>query len=194
MLNLALAMVAGFVFVGLRLFSLTSVFWPLALMLLFGEWSMAVVQQSRLLWLRIPGARDAVRRQVERQLWRHLTIGCAFLLVVSAVAASPLVGLGAVEIALGFALSAGAAIYASYVAMAAVPSAATYLWGFGSIAVVQFALLVFSAHSPTAVAVVAAIELAGAALLRAIGIRRWRTVDWLRLKPLPTLAGLSRPL
>jgi hypothetical protein len=43
-------------------------------------------------------------------------------------------------------------------------------------------------------AVVAVVELAGAALLRLLAIRRWRTVDWLRLRPLATLVGVPRSL
>ncbi|HSC14027.1 MAG TPA: hypothetical protein VLI71_02875, partial [Gammaproteobacteria bacterium] len=118
----------------------------------------------------------------------------------AAIAASPLMGHGAAEIALGFALAAGASIYAAYVALAAVRGISTYLWGFGSMALLLIGLLVlsalfpdvFSAHSLTAPAVVAAVELAGAALLRALAVRRWRTVDWLRFKPL--LVGVPRSL
>ncbi|HEY3519234.1 MAG TPA: hypothetical protein VGL98_19435 [Gammaproteobacteria bacterium] len=194
LLFLAFAVVIILITQGLRFFSLASVFWPLALMLLFGERSMAIVQQSRLLWLRVPGARDAVRRQVEQALWRNLGMGCGALLFLSAIAASPLVGLGAAEVVLGFVLSAGAAIYATYVAMAAVPGVAMYFWGFGSMMALQIALLIFTAHSPTAVAIVAAVELVGAALLRALAVRRWRTIDWLRLKALPSLAGVPHPL
>ena len=193
LLFLAFAVVIALITQGLRSFSLASVFWPLALMLLFGERSMAIVRQSRLLWLRVPGARDTVRRQIEQALWRNLAFGCVFLVVVSAIAASPLVGLGAAEAVLGFTVSAGAAIYASYVAMAAVPGVATYFWGFGSMAVLQIALLVFSNYAPTAVVLVAAVELAGAVLLRALAVRRWRTVDWLRFRPLPALVGVQRP-
>lgn len=179
-------------------FSLTSFVAPLMLMVLSAQPSAIIVRQSRLLWLRIPGARDAVRGQVERTLWRNLTIGCGWLVVAAAIAASPLMGYGAAEVALGSALAAGAAIYATYVALAAVPGISTYLWGFGSMALLQIGLLVFSgvfsdvfsAHALTAAAVVVAVELAAAALLRALAVRRWRTVDWLRFKPL--LVGVPR--
>jgi hypothetical protein len=195
---------APLLFLGLVViaFTLTTFVGPLLLMGLFARQSVAIVRQSRLLWLRVPGARDAVRGQIERALWRNLAVGCAILLVAAAIAASPFVGHGAAEIALGLALSAGAAIYASYVALAAVPGMATYFWGLGSMALLQIGLLVvsavfsevFSAHSLTAMAVVAAVELAGAALLRALAVRRWRTVDWLRFKPLGSLVGVPRSL
>ena len=188
------------VFVFLIAFSLPSSVAPLMWMALSAQPSVTIVQQSRLLWLRIPGARDAVRGQVERTLWRHVATGCGWLVVAAAIAASPLVGHGAAEIALGFALVAGASIYAAYVALAAVPGIATYLWGFGSMALLQIGLIVFAGVFPevfspyalTAAAAVAVVELAGAALLRALAVRRWRTVDWLRFKPL--LVGVPRSL
>jgi hypothetical protein len=181
----------------LRSFPLTSLPWQLMLIPVFvGPSVVPLVRQSRLLWLRIPGARDAVRGQIERALWRTLAIGCGWLVVVAAIAASPLVGHGAAEIALGFALLAGAAVYAIYVALAAVPGIATYFWGFGSLTLLQIGLFVFSLvfpqHSLTAAAVVTAVELAGAALLRALAVRRWRTVDWLRFRPLKSLVGVPR--
>jgi hypothetical protein len=179
---------------GLRFFSLTTVFWPLAFMLFFGERSVAIVRQSRLLWLNIPGSRDAVRSEVEKVLWRNFGFGAAFLVVAAAIAASPLVGAGATRALLGLAMTAGAAIYGTYVAMAAVPSVATYFWGFGPMVVLQVMLLARQESSLTAVAVVAGAELAGAALLRALVIRRWHMVDWLRLRPLATLVGVQRSL
>jgi hypothetical protein len=190
MLAIALAVLTT----GLRFISLTSVFWPLAFTLFFGERSVAIVRQSRLLWLNVPGSRDAVRTEVEKVLWRNLGFGAAFLIVVAAIAASPLVGAGASRTLLGLAMTTGAAIYGTYVALAAVPSVATHFWGFGSIALLQLVLLIRPEPSLAAVAVVAAAELAGAALLRTLGIRRWRAVDWLRLRPLPTLTGAPRSL
>jgi hypothetical protein len=207
------ALVVGMTLItqSLRSLSLTSFLWPLMLMVMSGGTALNV-RQSRLLWLRIPGARDAVRRAIEQALWRNLAVTCGFLVVVAAIAASPLVGQGATEVALGFALLAGAAIYSTYLALAAVPSTATYFWGVGSMALLLFPLLVLSGLSPTAwsletgpllaavetagslktVAIVTAIELAGAALLRILAVRRWRTVDWLRFKPHASLVGVPR--
>jgi hypothetical protein len=180
---------------GLRFFSLTSTFWPLAFMLFFGERSAAIVRQSRLLWLNIPGSRDAVRSEIEKVLWRNLGFGAALLVVVAAIAASPLVGAGAARALLGLAVTAGAALYGTYVAMAAVPSVvATYLCGFAPVVLLQVVLLARAEPSLTAVAVVTGVELAGAVLVRALAIRRWRTLDWLRMRPLPTLVGVPRSL
>lgn len=197
----------------LRSLSLTSFLWPLMLMIMSGG-TFVNVRQSRLLWLRIPGARDAVRHAIEQALWRNLAVVCGLLAVVAAIAASPLVGQSAAEAALGFALLAGAAIYGTYVALAAVPSMATYVWGFGSMGLLLLALFVLSSLSPTAwslepgpilaavetagspktVAIVTAIEAAGAALLRILAVRRWRRVDWLRFKPHSSLVGVPRSL
>ena len=187
-----------FITQSLRSMPLTSFVWPAVLTIVFAQGAVAVVRQSRLLWLRIPGSRDAVRAQIERALWRNVAMMCAWLVVVAAIAASPLVGHSAAEVALGFALLVGAAIYASYVALAAVTGIATYVWAFGSMALLHVALLwyweVLSARSLTTVTVVAAVELAGAALLRALAVRRWRTVDWLRFRPLKSLVGVPRSL
>ena len=128
---------------------------PLAFLLFFGERSVAIVRQSRLLWLNIPGSRDAVRNEIEKVLWRNLGFGAAILAIVAAIAASPLVGAGAARALLGLAVTAGAAIYGTYVAMAAVPSVATYFWGFGSMVLLQLVLLLRPEPSLTAVAVVA---------------------------------------
>lgn len=180
---------------GLRFFPLTTVFWPLGFMLLFGERSAAIVRQSRLLWLNIPGSRDAVRREIEKVLWRNLGFGAAFLVVVAAIATSPLVGTGAARALFGLMVTAAAALYGIYVAMAAVPSVvATYFWGFAPMVVLQVVMLARLEPSFTTVAIVTAIELAGAVLVRALAIRRWRTLDWLRIRPLPTLVGVPRSL
>jgi hypothetical protein len=185
--NAPLVLLAVGVVVGVAIAGL-----PLTLMFLFAERSVATVRQSRLLWLRIPGSRDAVRRQVEKALWRNWTIACAFLIVVAVVTLSPLVGAGVAEVFLWFAVAAGAAIYGAYVALAAVPSVATYFWGFGSMAVLQIVLLALPTPSLTAMVVVA--ELVGAALFRALAVARWRRIDWLRFKPLPALVGVRRAL
>ncbi len=181
---LAVVVVVGVVVGGL----------PFAFMFLFAERSVATVRQSRLLWLRIPGSRDAVRRQVEKVLWRNWTVGCAFLIVIAVVTLSPLVGAGLVDVFLWFAVTAGAAIYGTYVAMAAVPSVATYFVGFGSMAVLQIVLVALPTPSLTAIATVVVAEFVGAALFRALAVRRWRRIDWLRFKPLPALVGVRRPL
>ena len=185
--NTPLVLLAVVVVIGVAIAGL-----PLALMFLFAERSVAIARQSRLLWLRIPGSRDAVRRQVEKVLWRNWTVACAFLIVVAVVTLSPLVGAGVAEVFLWFAVAAGAAIYGAYVALAAVPSVATYFWGFGSMAVLQIALLALPTPSLTATVVVA--ELVGAALFRALDVARWRRIDWLRFKPLPALVGVRRAL
>jgi hypothetical protein len=133
-----------------------------------------------------------VRNEIERVLWRNWLKGSAVLAVVAVIAASPLVGEGAVRALLGLAVGAGAALYGTYAAFASVRGIATLFWGVGPLALVQIALLGHPTPSLTAAAAVAAIELAGAALLRALAIRRWRTVDWLRVRPLPALAGVPR--
>jgi hypothetical protein len=49
----------------------------------------------------------------------------------------------------------------------------------------QFALL-GPFKSPMNIDIVIGAELVGALAFRALAVRRWRRVDWLRLRPLPT--------
>lgn len=185
------SIVAGITW-ALRFLSFASMIFPVTVLLLFCERSIAIVRQSRLIWLKTPGSRDAVRAEIEKVLWRNLAIGIALLAGIAVLAVSPLAGADPADALLGLAVTAGAALCGSYVAFAGAQSVATYLWGFGSLLLVQFALLTRPAPSFEAVAIVVAVELAGTVLMRALAVRRWRRIDWLRLRPLPALVGIHR--
>jgi hypothetical protein len=154
------------------------------MMMLWGR-ATPIVHRSRLLWLRMAGSRDAVRREIERALLRSLCGGVLLLLGAAALYASPLFGAGPPEVLAGFALAACAGLFSTYVAFAAVPGRALHLISFAVMIVLQMGLLARPSPSLQAVAVVTAAELGGAFLFRAVAIRRWRHVDWLRLRPLP---------
>jgi hypothetical protein len=163
-------------------FSFTTFVWPFMTMIMLGAKAAAFVQRSRLLWLRTPGPRDAVRREIERLMWRSATTGLWVLLVVAAVYASPLGGARPGEVLAGFALAAGAGIYGQSVALANVHSRVFYLFGFGLMVPLHLALLTPPTPSATAVATVIAAELVGIVVLRALAVLRWRHIDWVRLR------------
>jgi len=166
-------------------FSFTSSFWPFGTMLLLWGHATSIVHRSRLLWLRMPGPRDAVRREVERALLRNVR-GAVLLIVAAAVIyASPLVGASPQQVLAGFLLSACAALFSTYLAFASIPGRALHLVGFGLMIALQFPLLAPPFTSPTNVTIVTVAELGGAIAFRMLALRRWRQIDWLRLRPLP---------
>ena len=173
----------------LRLFPFTSFLLPFWFMALACGVAVRIVHRSRLLWLRIPGPRQAVRRVVERSLWRVWVISLAYLAVVATVYASPLVGATAADLVLGLALSAAAGLYGIYVALAAVRGLATQVCGVGLMGAAYLMLLSRAVPSPTIVVAITAAELVGALLLRALAVRRWETIDWLRVRPIAGVTG-----
>jgi hypothetical protein len=168
-----------------QFFSFTSFLWPFSTMLLVWGYATGIVHRSRLLWLRIPGPRDAVRREVERALLRKLRGGLLLLIGVAALYASPLVPTAPQQVLAGYALAACAALFSTYLAFASIPGRALYLIAFGLMMALQFALL-GPFKSPMNVAIVTGVELAGALAFRVLAMRRWRRVDWLQLRPLTT--------
>jgi hypothetical protein len=163
----------------------TSFLWSLAMMVLLWGNTTAVVHRSRLLWLRIPGTRDAVRREVERELLRKLA-GIGLMLLGAAVLySSPLVAAPAREVLAGFALAAGAGLFGTYAAFAATPSNAIQLVSIALLMVAHIAVLSSPSPSLTGVAIITTFELTAAIGFRAFAIARWRQIDWLGLRPLP---------
>lgn len=172
-----------------RLFPLTSFFWPCIYMGMVAAFAARTVHRSRLLWLYVPGARQDVRRIVERSLWRTWAMSLAFLALLAAIYASPFGGATAAEVLRGFALAAAAGIYGAYVMLAAVPSLATQLWGLGLMGAAYLILLGRAAPSSTIVVALTAAAIIGALLLRALAIRRWGSIDWLRVRPIAVMRG-----
>jgi hypothetical protein len=167
-----------------QFFSFTSFLWPFGTMLLLWGYATGIVHRSRLLWLRTPGPRDAVRRKIEHALLRNLGGGLLLLVGVAALYASPLAAAPPQQVLAGFALAACAAFFSTYLAFASIPGRALHLIGFGLMMALQFALL-GPFKSPLNIGIVTGVELAGALAFRALAMRRWRRVDWLRLRPLP---------
>lgn len=172
-----------------RMFAFTSFVWPFAFMGIVGALAARTVHRSRLLWLHVPGARQDVRRIVERSLWRTWAMTLPFLALVAALYASPLGGATAMELLGGVALAAAAAVYGAYVMFAAVPSVATQICGFGLMGAAYLALLWRAAPSPPVVVALTAAAIVGALLLRALALRRWESIDWLRVRPIAGMAG-----
>lgn len=168
-----------------RIVPFTTFVWAFALMI--GCWAGAtsVVHRSRLLWLRLPGPRETVRREVERALWRMFGRFVLAVLVLATLYASPLVAAAPLVVVSGFALAASAGLFGIYAAFAAVPGGALHYTGFAVLMALQLGLLARPAPSLTSVVIVTAVELAGALLFRALALRRWRHIDWTRVRPLP---------
>jgi hypothetical protein len=163
-------------------FPFTSFIWPFAAMIMLGTKAAAIVQRSRLVWLVTPGSRDAVRREIERLMWRGTTPGLLALLTAAAFSVSPLVRASPSDVLAGFVLSAAAGLYGQSVALANTHSRVIYLVGCGVMVALQLGLLARPAPSATAVATVIAAEVVGVALLRVLAVRRWRRIDWSRLR------------
>jgi hypothetical protein len=168
-----------------RLVPFTSVVWPFAtLMIVWGK-STSIVHRSRLLWLKLPGPRAAVRREIEATLLRNLGGTLLLLLGVAGFYLSPLAAAPPLEVLAGFTLAAGAGLFGVYAALAATPGNIVHYAAFGLLVVVQLALVRPPSPSLTNVVIVVGLELVGATALRAFALARWRRVDWLRLRPLP---------
>jgi hypothetical protein len=186
-LNIGLAVIVVFLMTALAGFvSFTSFVWPFATMLLLWGRATGIVHRSRLLWLRMPGSREVVRREIERALLRNARGGMLVIVgVVAVYAASPLVAAEPQQLLAGFALATCAALFSTYIAFASIPGRGLHLASFGVMMALQLALLRPPSPSLTAISIVIAAELGGAIAFRALAIRRWRHVDWVRLRPLP---------
>lgn len=166
--------------------SFTSFVWPFGTMLLLWGKATSIVHRSRLLWLRMPGSREAVRGEVERALLRTARGGVLVIVGIAAVyAASPLVDAHPQQLLAGFALATCAALFSTYLAFASIPGRALHLVSFGLMTALQLVLLLPPSPSLAAIGIVIAAELGGAILFRVLAVARWRHVDWVRLRPLP---------
>jgi len=163
----------------------TSFVWPFGMMVLLWGKNMAIVHRSRLLWLRVPGARDVVRREVERALLRNLAGAGLLLLGAAALYSSPLLAAPPREVLAGLALSIGAGLFGTYAALAAIRGNLAQLATFAVLMVAQFGLLARLSPALPDVVLVTALELVAAIAFRALAVARWRRVDWLQLRPLP---------
>ena len=184
--NIALAAIVLVVVTSFAGFaSFTSFVWPFGTMLLLWGKATSIVHRSRLLWLRTPGSRGTVRREIERALLRNARGGVLVIAGIAAVyAASPLVDAEPQQLLAGFGLTTCAALFSTYLAFASIPGRMLHLASFGLMMGLQLALLRPPSPSWTAIGIVIAAELGGAILFRALAILRWRRVDWVRLRPL----------
>jgi hypothetical protein len=186
-LNIAIfaVVVTAFARPSAGFFPFTSFIWPLGMMVLLWGKTTAIVHRSRLLWLRIAGARDVVRREVERALLRNLAGAGLLLLGAAALYSSPLLAAPPREVLAGFALSICAGLFGIYAALAAIPGNLVQLATFAVLMVAQFGLLARLSPALPDVLIVTALELVAAIAFRVLAIARWRRVDWLQLRPLP---------
>jgi hypothetical protein len=166
-------------------FPFTSFIWPFGMMVLLWGKTMAIVHRSRLLWLRMPGTRDVVRREVERAVLRNLAGAGLLLLGAAVLYSSPLLAVPLREVLAALALSLCAGLFGTYAALAAIPGNLPQLAAFAVLMVAQFGLLSQPSPALPDVVIVTALELVAALTFRALAVIRWRRIDWLQVRPLP---------
>ena len=163
---------------------LTGFFWPFVMMILMAELAYRLARQSRLLWLHLPGSRAEVLRAVEAAAARRYLWMTAFNLSLIAMVLA-LQGPALPEIGWALALALSAALYGSYVGLAAVGGFGLLILGCAPMAIIQLTVLGISgAASSLGFAATVAAQLLGAGALRLLAARRWRGIDWLSFRPL----------
>ncbi len=158
--------------------------WPMAAMFGVGPFAERAIRQSRLLWLHTGGGRRETLRVTEAFLARFYLV--AAVVIVTAAALAPVFWPTTLrEIGLLLAASLSAALCAAYVVLFARGSALISVVGFVMLLAAQVALIGLPkpAASVLGVATLTALQLGAAATLRFAAIRRWRTVDWLTMRP-----------
>jgi hypothetical protein len=162
----------------------TNFIWPFYAMLFTSFAALLIVQQSRRAWLRVGGSRVRVFRAVERQMARfYLRV---FTCITALVLASILVfDTPPTEAAWGIALMASAALYSVCMGLVSVRTAWPVALGLLVMLVVQALLLGMEQRlpRPPEPGALLGVQLAAAAVLRAVAELRWRSIDWLRLRP-----------
>ena len=163
---------------------LTAFFWPFVMMILMAELAYRLARQSRLLWLHLPGPRAEVLRAVEAATARRYLWMTAFNLSLFAMVLA-LQGPALRDTGWALALALSAALYGSYVGLAAVGGFGRLIFGCAPMAIIQLSVLGISgAASALGLAATVAVQLLGAGALRLLAARRWRGIDWLRFRPL----------
>jgi hypothetical protein len=163
----------------------TSFIWPFYAMLFTSFAAYFIVQGSRRAWLRVPGQRIRVLRAVEWEMARFYlrVVTCIAALVLARVLVfeAPLT-----EAAWGIALMVSAVLYSGCMALASVRTAWPILFGLFGMLVVQAVLLGMEQRlsSPPQPGALLGVQLAAAGVLRIVAARRWRHIDWLKLRPM----------
>jgi hypothetical protein len=171
--------------------SLTSFVWPFVSMSLIGGAVYRIVGQSRVLWLKIGGGRDEVRRVIERAAWQTGLAAFSVVVIILLLLTVQRSGVTAREFVLGLTVCTSAAVYGGYVSLAAVRGVRTQIVGFGLMALAQLALLARGEPAVTSVVIIAIAQLLGVASFRALALRRWRQIDWRIVQPLRGLQRMS---
>ncbi len=158
--------------------------WPTAAMFGMSAFSERAIRQSRLLWLHTGGGRRETLRVTEAFLARlYLVVA---IVILTAATLTPLFWPTTLrEMVLLVAASLSAALCAVYVVLFARGSTPISIVGFVTLLAAQVILI--GLPKPEAslpgVATLTALQLGAAVALRVAAFRRWRSVDWLRLRP-----------
>jgi hypothetical protein len=169
---------------GTRTPPVVNFLWPWFAMFVTGPPAERAIRASRLLWLHTGGARRETLRIVEGFLGRFYLFTATAVATIAVLVPflwSATVG----EAVLLAATSLSAALCAIYVVLFARGSAPISVAGFVALLLVQLILLAPFKIEMTlpGAAALTLLQLAAAGVLRAAAIRRWRSVDWLRLRP-----------
>ncbi len=162
----------------------TAFMWPFVMMFVTAETTYRLVRQSRLLWLHVPGSRAEVLRVVEAAMTRRNLWITVFNLSMLATVLG-LEGTTPHEIGWALALALSAALYGSYVGLAAVSGFGLLILGCLPMLIVQIVVLgTNGVASDAGVTALLAVQLVGAGSFRLLAVRRWRGIDWQRFRPL----------
>lgn len=183
--GVAFSVLLGLVFVWPgrfeRLPYFTNFPWPFVVMVMMGVIGARSAYRSRALWLQIPGRRADIYARIERLVARRWLLAVVAMLPIALGAW--LFGASSAELALALLLCASAGLYGGWLSLAAVPGVKTHLLGFGLMTLAQLGLLARVEPVFPSVGIVIGAQLLGAALFRALAVRRWRRIDWLSFRP-----------
>jgi hypothetical protein len=176
----------------------TAFVWPFYAMLFTSFAAGLIVRQSRRAWLTVGGPRVHVFRAVEREMARF------YLRAVTCITALVLASLWVfetppAEAAWGIALMVSAALYSACMGLASVRTAWPIAFGLLGMTIVQVIVLGVERDQAATSRVAAllgielvaqqvgamlAIQLVAAGAFRAVAELRWRSIDWLKFRPL----------
>jgi hypothetical protein len=164
---------------------LTTFLFPFYPMFFVAVGAHQIVRQSRRVWLHVPGSRVQVFRLIElvMAMLYAVVLTCLTTLVLASILLrqTPLD-----EAVWGFALMASAALYSACMCLAAVRT----VWFIAVGMVVAFAVqlvgleVIGKPPSDAQLATVVGLQLAGAGVFRLVAELRWRSIDWLRFRPM----------
>ncbi len=142
------------------------------------------VPQARLLWLRVPGPRLRVFARVQANIARLITKGAAMVGTIAALAPA-LFGAAHSEAVWGAALMISAMLYSICLVLASVRGIKLAATWFIAMLIGQFIVLgPLDSPAPQPPLAGVVMHLGGAAIFWCVAWYRWRSIDWMRFRPM----------